>query len=463
MKPFWILGIDRTVQNVVGIEEYGFYFSLFNLSLLLNMVLDVGITSHNQRTIARSPHLLKERIPALLMVKGILGLVYGLVCLVVALSIGYGQEEFRLLYWLMLNQFLASLILFLRSNISGLQKFSLDSLLSVLDRFLMILICALLLWGGFTNSPFHISWFVYAQTGAYATTAVIVFLLVLRQSGRLCFRWRPKLLRDTLHSAFPYALMALLMASYTRIDSVMLERMLPDGDYQAGIYAQAFRLLDAAAMVGYLFAGILMPMYARMIQQGKSIVELLRLSALMLIVPALLVVAGSVFYNQEIMELLYTETGELSARVFAILMSGYLPVCLVYIFSTLLTANGNLREMNITAGLGVLVNILLNVLLIPQYKAAGSALASIITQSAVALLYIYWVCHKFSLRADLRILWQLAFWALLLIIFGLTFKWIHIQWIAEMALLLIMGLATALAIRLVRIKSFLRILSPEEE
>ena len=53
VKPFWVLGIDRTVQNVVGAEEYGFYFSLFSFSIILNILLDFGITNFNNRAVAR--------------------------------------------------------------------------------------------------------------------------------------------------------------------------------------------------------------------------------------------------------------------------------------------------------------------------------------------------------------------------------------------------------------------------
>ena len=38
IKPFWIFGIDRTVQNTVGVEEYGFYFVVFNFSFLFNII-----------------------------------------------------------------------------------------------------------------------------------------------------------------------------------------------------------------------------------------------------------------------------------------------------------------------------------------------------------------------------------------------------------------------------------------
>ncbi|MDR1761211.1 MAG: hypothetical protein LBR55_02050, partial [Bacteroidales bacterium] len=42
VKPFWIFGIDRTVQNTVGAHDYGIYAALFSLSIILNIFLDMG-------------------------------------------------------------------------------------------------------------------------------------------------------------------------------------------------------------------------------------------------------------------------------------------------------------------------------------------------------------------------------------------------------------------------------------
>ena len=36
VKPFWILGIDVAVQNRVGADEYGLYYSVFSFSILLD-------------------------------------------------------------------------------------------------------------------------------------------------------------------------------------------------------------------------------------------------------------------------------------------------------------------------------------------------------------------------------------------------------------------------------------------
>ncbi|MEZ4996120.1 MAG: hypothetical protein R2758_01115 [Bacteroidales bacterium] len=75
-------------------------------------------------------------------------MTYFLVTMGVALALGYRDWHIRLLLVLMLNQAMASMILWLRSNISGMQYLFLDSLLSVADRLVMIIICGVLLWGG---------------------------------------------------------------------------------------------------------------------------------------------------------------------------------------------------------------------------------------------------------------------------------------------------------------------------
>jgi O-antigen/teichoic acid export membrane protein len=140
VKPFWILGIDRTVQNVVG-TDYGFYFAVFNFSFLFNILLDLGITNFNNRNIAQNNHLLNKHFSRIFYMKLLLALVYFTVTFCVAFIIGYRGRQLFFLLVLGFNQFLISMVLYLRSNISGLLLFRTDSFLSVLDMTLMILFC----------------------------------------------------------------------------------------------------------------------------------------------------------------------------------------------------------------------------------------------------------------------------------------------------------------------------------
>src|SRR5688572_17185314 len=91
IKPFWLLGIDRAVQNVTGAESYGSYYALFNFSFLFNILLDIGITNFNNRNISQNRHLLDKHLSGILMLRLGLALVYILVNFIASLIIGYSM------------------------------------------------------------------------------------------------------------------------------------------------------------------------------------------------------------------------------------------------------------------------------------------------------------------------------------------------------------------------------------
>ncbi len=236
VKPFWLLGIEVGVQNSVGAESYGLYFSVLNFTFLFNMLLDMGITNFNNRNIARHQQLLHKHLSGIITLKLLLGAVYMAAVFAVALLIGYRDFQLWLLFWMAVNQFLNAFILYLRSNVSALLMFKTDSCLSVLDRLLMIVFCGILLWGGVTDEPFRIEWFVYCQTAAYTTAALIALVIVVAKGRVTRLNWNPTFFLMILKKSLPFAILFLLMSFYNRIDSVMLERMLPVGvgAYEAG-------------------------------------------------------------------------------------------------------------------------------------------------------------------------------------------------------------------------------------
>ena len=167
IKPFWILGIDRAVQQEVGTEAYGLYFAIFNFSFLLNILLDFGITNFNNKNIAQNNHLITKHFSSILVLKLMLGVMFMVITLIAGFVIGYNSYQLGLLAIMGINQFLAFMIMYLRSNLAGLHLFKTDSIISVLDRTLMIIFCSILLWGNVIDGPFEIEWFIYTQTFSF--------------------------------------------------------------------------------------------------------------------------------------------------------------------------------------------------------------------------------------------------------------------------------------------------------
>ena len=455
IKPFWMFGIDRTVQNLVGAESYGFYFAVFNFSFLFNILLDFGITKFNNKNIAQHNQLLNKHFSGLVGVKIILAISYGIVTFAVGLLIGYNAEQLYLLGFLAFNQFLISFILYLRSNISGLLLFKTESLLSVLDRVLMIIICGILLWGGITDTAFKIEWFVYCQTIAYILTAFVALLIVIKKASFKRLTWNPAFFILIIKQSFPFAVLVLLMTFYNRIDSVMIERLLPGdkGDEQAGIYALAFRLLDSTNMIAFLFSILLFPLFAKMLKQKESIVEIVKLSFSLLIILSMIVAIGCHFYSYEIMDLLYHENISESAKILKWLMAGYIAISTTYIFGTLLTANGNLKQLNIVAASGMVLNIALNLYYIPRLEALGAAYVSVVTQFATAIAQVILVQYFFKFKINLKYLLSIFVFAVGVIIINILTKQLNLIWYFNFGIMIAASILLAIPLRLFNIRS----------
>jgi O-antigen/teichoic acid export membrane protein len=222
VKALWVLGIDRTVQNVVGESAYGSYFSLFSFSVLFTLLLDMGLSGYNNRAVSADPSRVRLYFGNVLLLRLLLTAAYFIVTLAVALALGYGQKQITVLLVLMLNQVMASMILWLRSNISGMQYLFLDSLLSVADRLLMVIICSVLLRGGMAGGEFRIEWFIAAQTAAYFLVMCMAFVIVVRRGSVSGVKPDAAVLRNIIVTGLPYAAVVFSMTLYWRTDTVMI-------------------------------------------------------------------------------------------------------------------------------------------------------------------------------------------------------------------------------------------------
>ncbi|HWB64556.1 MAG TPA: oligosaccharide flippase family protein, partial [Chitinophagales bacterium] len=242
VKPYFIFGIDRVVQNKVGPDAYGAYFVALNTSFLLSIVLDFGITNFNNRAISRNNKRLGEYLVNLLMIKFFLSIIYFVLTFVTGWATNFDSVKMTMLFYLALNQIILSLILYLRSNIAALQMFKTDSVLSTLDRLLAIAFCMGLIYLPAFKSSFNIMWFIYAQLAGLLITTVVALIIIIRKSVIKFSFWKGKYTRMILLKSAPFATLTLLMGVYYRIDAVMIARIYPNGDHEAGIYAASFRL-----------------------------------------------------------------------------------------------------------------------------------------------------------------------------------------------------------------------------
>lgn len=391
VKPVYLLVVEAEIQNRTGEAAFGNYFALISFSFLLNILPDLGLTNWNTRRVATAPHEVISLLPITVPLRAVLAMIYMVVMVVGAVALHYSPEQIGMVALLAVNQVLALFVLFLRSHFSGLHLFKHDSVLSVLDRVLLVGMMSALLWGR-NDGVFRIEWLVYGQTVAYAVTALAAWTWLRGKVGAVQLSWKWSAWSPVLRSSLPFAALIFVATVSYRLDSVLLERLGSAAD--AGAYAMGFRFFEAINMVSYLFATLLLPIFTGMLHRGESVLPVLHTAVRLMLSAGLALVVASAVWGYDAMRLVYTTPTAEAIKSFQWLMPGVLFFSLQYVFGTLITASGRMWHMTLIALVGTALNIGLNVWLIPRFHSEGAAITNATTQ-AVVLVLQWWYTRRY--------------------------------------------------------------------
>jgi O-antigen/teichoic acid export membrane protein len=131
-------------------------------------------------------------------------------------------------------------------------------------------------------------------------------------------------------------------------------------------------------------------------------------------------------------------------------------VSTTYIFGTLLTANGNLKQLNTMAIVGIFINLVLNFILIPHYQAFGSAISSLATQFFTAGIQVYFAIKIFKFKVNVRLLIALFTFIVGIIAFNYLSKYATANWMINFGIACVSCFAWAFISGLISVKSILR-------
>jgi len=372
VKPVWMFFIDRQVQNTVGHEAYGRYFAVLNLSYVLFFVSDAGLSNMVNQRLAAGNRL---HIPQLFRLKAVMMLLYVILCVFIGWLTGISQWSY-LLYVLTIQVF-TSLFVMARNMVTGYQLFTTDAWLSVIDKTLMTLICGFILYTRFFG-PMDLDLFLQVQAFCTAIAAVTAFVVLGRKNGFT--KGKPLELEALLRSILPFALIILLMSVHYRLDGFILERLHYRGAEEAGIYASAYRLLDASNMVGYLSSAFLISFIARHLGDRAFVDEAVLNTRHGLFFFVTGIVCFTCMYAPWLQQLLYHSDDPYQREVIRYCIASLPGYFLVHIYGAVLTAARKFRPYLALLMLSVLVNTVLNLILIPRYGALGCCYAAMASQ-----------------------------------------------------------------------------------
>jgi O-antigen/teichoic acid export membrane protein len=387
VKPVWIFAIDRSVQNIAGFAEYGHYFSLLNLCIILNFLLDLGISAYFNREVASRQEHDQSLFSQALYGKILLGLLFSMTVLLVAWFTGI--RDFNLLLLLVVLQAGSSILLFVRAYLTAAQLYRHDAIISITDKFFVIITVGALILFPVMTGGVTITRFALLQIAGIGVSILLgAFFLYRKVPG---FRLMPftGFRKGLFASSLPFAINIFLMTLMARTDGFLLERMHPGGATEAGIYAAGYRLLDAFNMAGFLMAGFLLPFIARHWPNLDHITPVLLACRHVLVLGSFWVASFALAAPEYLAQLLYNQENPYTVFVISMVLQALPALSMVHIYGTALTATRNIKTFLYISLVFAVLNLVLNLLFIPVYGAIACALIAVFTQGLYALTVIY--------------------------------------------------------------------------
>lgn len=460
VKAIYLLGIDRQFQLVLGTTDYGLYYKLLNFTLLFQFINDFGIQNYTNRYVSQNRANIENNFNQLIGLKIILSFLYTICIVLIILVFDYEKIQIALILHLVFNQILISAVFFIRSVISGLGYYKTDSFFSILDRVLLIVFGALILWYPELKQYLSIQGFVWIQTISIGCCLVLALCFLLFKGIRINWpTFHFMQLKPIIKACIPFSLIFLFSTVYNKLDVLLIGKWLENGDEQAGIYAASMRIFEASSMVSLAFGSLLLAMFSVLYKDEEKLTELLKMALNLLFAFTIALVMSSCFYAKEIMNLLYNQNNNYWEFIFCLVMLSFLPASLNYIFGALFQAIHKERQLFLFYMLAGIISFILNVYLIKSLQLIGVAYVTVITHSFLFGIQIIYLQQKQIIHLK-SIFWlKMIFLMLMAYCVSSLLKSNIDDWRIGMSLSLVGILFLAILLKMIDLRDFIRLKS----
>lgn len=340
---------------------------------IFTVLTDLGLTTVAMQKMAAEPEREAEWLGALAGLRLLLSFVAAALCAVTVPLFLDDANQSHLAAWILTLTIFSTGANALMAVFNSRLRAGLALSFSVLQSFMWLGVCIAFYLLGASVVDFAIAYIVMLTViGALQVQATRRYATIAWRAGREL--WRP-----LMRIAIPLGIGGIAVSIYYQIDAVLLLQLADARE--TGVYGAAYRflapLLFLPAAVMSSFFPVLSAVYASDPARVNRLVQ--RATELMTVI-SLPILAVTLVLSDPIIDLLYGEEFARAAQVLPILMIAFVSICfgtLAGFLAPLLNLNWRLATYSI---IGAFANVGLNVLLIPQHGAIGSAWATVVTE-----------------------------------------------------------------------------------
>lgn len=219
---------------------------------------------------------------------------------------------------------------------------------------------------------------IFSYIASVGVSAGLAIFITKNQFSKVFQLFNKNLIYEIFHACWPIAFSGMLGIFMLNIDIIMLGWW--RSAEEIGYYSAGQRIIQVLYTLPSLLAAGIFPALSRIVKEKNQLREKILNEksitiALSITIP---LVIGGIILGQPIFKLVFGEEYLPGVLAFQILMSTFLITSPSILMSNLVLAHNQQRKILKYIAIGSLGNVIFNILLIPTYGIAGSAVATVI-------------------------------------------------------------------------------------
>jgi O-antigen/teichoic acid export membrane protein len=366
----------------LGDEGFGTLYLAMSFSLLFGVLVEFGLNQQLVRAIARDQSLAGPSLVNAIAIKLALACVaYGAIFALIYL-LGYSAEARRVIAVYCLILAFNGLSTTFTAVYQGTQRVVFAAVGSIIEKVLVCIAALALLWAGFGVLT------MAAVFVAGSAASALWQAVSLRRVARLELRLDRQVIRTLVRNAIPFFAYWVLGSLYYRLDTILLSKL--TGAAVLGWYGAAYRLFDTLVFLPSIIASaILFPILSQLSAQSRPALQrAMRKGMDTILIVGMPISVGLFTLADPIIRLIYRQPEYVNAvPALQWLSVGLLLLYVNSILGVTLVSLDAERKLTLLAGLALVLNLGLNLALIPLYQHVGAAATTAATEGFM-LIYL---------------------------------------------------------------------------
>ncbi len=392
---FLLLILSVFIARTLGDVAFGKYSFVIALTAIFAIFSDLGYNTLLVRDVARDPSQAGRYLNNILGIRLVLSLVIFAVIVIIINITGYHADMKNLIYVFAIYTLILSISDVFKMIFRASERMQYESAITIVSNTVRVVLGLSVLLLGYGLMEIAFVLLLYSLLDL-----LLSFLVCKMKFVKPRVELDPGFWKSTVRTALPLGLVTILSLVYARTDTIMLAVM--NGVAVVGWYNAAYNLVLGFTPIPHLFMNALFPLMSRFNVTSKdSLMMGYEKSLKYLLILGLPIAAGMSLLADEIIPLLYGEQFLHSVVALKILAWDVLLIFICIPLGFMLVSINRQNQMATIVGGCALLNIILNLILIPRFSYIGAGIATLAAETFLFLAYFY-VISKYLYRLPLH-------------------------------------------------------------